>query len=85
MEPEFRGFERSALVKTYSGLIVAEVFTTSEPGDQYTMAQLFSAAPDLLAVLQSIMASEIELLRQFTPRQMHAALAAIARATGGKQ
>jgi DNA-binding GntR family transcriptional regulator len=52
MKTEFRGFERSALVKSYSGETVAEVFTSREAGDQYATARLFAAAPDLLAALE---------------------------------
>lgn len=48
-----RGYERSALVKR-GNTIVAEVFTDTEPGDQYKTAALIAAAPDLLAALQML-------------------------------
>jgi hypothetical protein len=48
-----RGYERSSLVKRGS-TIVAEVFTDTDPGDQYETATLMAAAPELLAALNGV-------------------------------
>ena len=82
MKTEFRGFERSALVKSYSGETIAEVFTAREAGDQHDTARVFAAAPELLDALQAIIAHEAHLLN---PYRVAAARAAIARATKGQK
>ena len=90
MKTEFRGFERSALVKSYSGETIAEVFTAREAGDQYDTARLFAAAPDLLDALQHAL-DRLECIptdRDETGVILHSinkARAAIARATEGQK
>jgi len=51
---QLRGFERSAAILR-NNVCVAEVFTDSEPGDQYAMVALMAAAPDLLEALQQLL------------------------------
>lgn len=77
-----RGLERSALVMRGSRT-VAEVFTDREPGDQYETAQLFAAAPALLAALMAcVEGTEPGEDCPLPPALYNLACAAIARATG---
>lgn len=81
-----RGHERSAFVKR-GNQIIAEVFTDREPGDQYQTADLFAAAPALLAALEGL-ADAVERFTNATPDdwpELAAARAAIFKAQQGQQ
>lgn len=84
-----RGYERSVLVKRGT-TIVAEVYTDTEPGDQYTTAALFAAAPDLLAALRAAYVAACNWIpteangRAYKESAIKQIDAAINKATGGQ-
>jgi hypothetical protein len=85
-----KGMEREVQIRNKQGVVVALVYTDQKPSDQYELADLFAAAPELLAALRLMVISVTEdiapdgyrVLGPPTPAAVRQALAAIDKALG---